>query len=290
MALRRPKVLRIIVLDTTVSYSDIDRQLTAQIYTCFAKRGTKSNEIVGLPYWARNTAFPLWPMCYLLSHVWLFATSWTVACQVPLSMGFSRQEYWSGLPFPSPGDFLNTGIEPSSPSLQADSLYSEPPGKPTTTYHKDTVWSKKHQGESLRWLVPTGDSLLLILVDRNQNWRRRPLPSEDLLDSTPDPMGKREDNEAEIQGMKMGPLVSHTGSWPVYFCESYPVSFYLEDIWRTFHLQEKELPLNTEGNAYSEEDLGKWVEYSRWGWQWRQCWQDRVRHGSVFHVMLFLGG
>ena len=59
MALRRPKVLRIIVLDTTVSYSDIDRQLTAQIYPCFAKRGTKSNEIVGLPYWARNTAFPL---------------------------------------------------------------------------------------------------------------------------------------------------------------------------------------------------------------------------------------
>ena len=49
-------------------------------------------------------------------------TSWTVACQVPLSMGFSRQEYWSGLPFPSPGDFPDPGIEPRSPALQADSL------------------------------------------------------------------------------------------------------------------------------------------------------------------------
>ena len=44
-------------------------------------------------------------------------------------MGFSRQEYWSGLPFPSPGDFPNPGIEPRSPTLQADSLLSEPPGK-----------------------------------------------------------------------------------------------------------------------------------------------------------------
>ena len=56
-------------------------------------------------------------------------TPWTVACQVPLSMGFSRQEYWSGLPFPSPGDLLDPGIEPGSPTLQADSLLSEPPGK-----------------------------------------------------------------------------------------------------------------------------------------------------------------
>ena len=65
----------------------------------------------------------------LLSHFWLFATPWTVACQASPSMGFSRQEYWSGLPFPSPGDFPNPGIEPRSPTLQADSLLSEPPGK-----------------------------------------------------------------------------------------------------------------------------------------------------------------
>ena len=62
----------------------------------------------------------------LISLVWLFATPWTIACQAPLSMTFPRQEYWSGLPFPSPGDLRNTGIEPLSPALQADSLPAEP--------------------------------------------------------------------------------------------------------------------------------------------------------------------
>ena len=56
------------------------------------------------------------------SHVQLFATSWTVVYQAPPSMGFSRQEYWSGLPFPSPGDLFNPGIEPRSPALQADAF------------------------------------------------------------------------------------------------------------------------------------------------------------------------
>ena len=56
-------------------------------------------------------------------------TSWTVAHQAPLSVRFSRQEYWSGLPFPSPGDLPNPGIEPGSFALQADSLLSELPGK-----------------------------------------------------------------------------------------------------------------------------------------------------------------
>ena len=65
-----------------------------------------------------------------LSHVRLFVTPWTVAHQAPLSMRFSRQEYWSGLPFPSPGDLPDPGIEPRSPKLQADALTSEPPGKP----------------------------------------------------------------------------------------------------------------------------------------------------------------
>ena len=60
-----------------------------------------------------------------LSHVRLFATPWTVAPQAPPYMGFSRQEYWSGLPFPSPGDLPDPGIEPRSPSLQADALPSE---------------------------------------------------------------------------------------------------------------------------------------------------------------------
>ena len=58
-----------------------------------------------------------------------FATLWTVAHQAPLSMGFPRQEYWRGLPFPSPGDLPHPGIEPGSLSLQADALTYEPPGK-----------------------------------------------------------------------------------------------------------------------------------------------------------------
>ena len=57
-------------------------------------------------------------------------TSWTVACQAPLSMEFSREKYWNGLPFPSSGDFPNPGIEPRSLTLQEDSLLFELPGKP----------------------------------------------------------------------------------------------------------------------------------------------------------------
>ena len=64
-----------------------------------------------------------------LSHVRLFATPWGVAYQASPSMGFSRQEYWRGLPFPSPGDLPDPGIEPVSPALEADALTSESPGK-----------------------------------------------------------------------------------------------------------------------------------------------------------------
>ena len=65
-----------------------------------------------------------------LSHVRLFATPWTIAHQAPLSMGFSRQEYRSGLPFPSPRDLPNPGIKPGSPTLWVELLPSEPPGNP----------------------------------------------------------------------------------------------------------------------------------------------------------------
>ena len=68
-----------------------------------------------------------------LSCVQLFVTPWIVAYQAPLSMGLPRQEYWSGLPFPSPGDLPDPGIEPRSPALEADTLTSEPPGKPLLT-------------------------------------------------------------------------------------------------------------------------------------------------------------
>ena len=65
----------------------------------------------------------------LLSRVRLFETPWTLAYQAPQSMEFSRQEYYSRLPFPSPGDLPNPGIKPRSPALQADALPSEPPFK-----------------------------------------------------------------------------------------------------------------------------------------------------------------
>ena len=78
----------------------------------------------------------------------LFATLWPVTLQAPLSMGFSRQEYWSGLPCPSPGDLSNPGIELRSPALQVDSLPSEPPGKPLMEYYSfvkkernNAIWS-----------------------------------------------------------------------------------------------------------------------------------------------------
>ena len=68
-----------------------------------------------------------------LRPVRLFVTPWTVAYQAPPSMGFSRQECWSGLPFPSPGDLPDPGNKPGSPALWAGALPSEPPGKPILT-------------------------------------------------------------------------------------------------------------------------------------------------------------
>ena len=72
----------------------------------------------------------------MLSHV----SPWTIACQAPLAMGFSRQEYWIELPFPSPGDLPDSGIEPRSPALQADSLPTELPGD----------WNLSSSGQSCR--------------------------------------------------------------------------------------------------------------------------------------------
>ena len=66
---------------------------------------------------------------YVLSHVRLFATPWTVACQASMSMGIHQAIDWSGWPFPSPGDLPNPGMEPRSSALQADSLVSDSPGK-----------------------------------------------------------------------------------------------------------------------------------------------------------------
>ena len=89
--------------------------------------------------WRRNTLQNKWTwascVCESLRRVWLFVTPWTVARQAPLFMGFSRQEYQSGLPFLSPGDLPGPGTEARSPALQADSLLSEPPGEPHHHHH-----------------------------------------------------------------------------------------------------------------------------------------------------------
>ena len=85
-----------------------------------------------LPTMERLSISPVYleiQVCYLLSGVWHFAIPWTVAYQAPLSMKFSSQEYWPGLPFPFPWDLPDPGIEPESPSLQADYLLFEPTGK-----------------------------------------------------------------------------------------------------------------------------------------------------------------
>ena len=74
----------------------------------------------------------------------LFAIPWTVAYQAPPSMEFSRQEYWSGLPFPSPGDLPDPGTESRSPALQADTLLSELPGKPKVSKSQTPLTEHTH--------------------------------------------------------------------------------------------------------------------------------------------------
>ena len=107
-----------------------------------------------------GSPFPPVPV-KLLSRVWLFAIPWTVAYQAPPSMEFSRQEYWSGLPFPSPGDLPNPGLEPRSPALQADALPSELPGKPPSlplvTYFP-AAWVRPLQ---LVWTVDNSSVIII---------------------------------------------------------------------------------------------------------------------------------
>ena len=89
------------------------------------------------------------PCCGLVAKSCLtLVNPWAVASQAPLSIGFSRQKHWSGLPFPSPGDLPDPGIKPRSPALQAYSLLTEPPGKPMVItnekiYKKCTKFKKK---------------------------------------------------------------------------------------------------------------------------------------------------
>ena len=92
-------------------------------FTCYSEMRRFS----GISYEFQTPRFKLQVFACMLNHVQLFETPQTVDCQASLSMGFSRQEYWSGLPFP-PGDLSDPGFEPGSPALEADTLTSEPPG------------------------------------------------------------------------------------------------------------------------------------------------------------------
>ena len=99
------------------------------------------------------------------------AIPWTVAHQSPLSMGFSRQEYWSGLPFPSPGDLPNLMMEPRSPALQADSLLTEPPGNEVIHYMIIStfgIWLKS-SCKNLKKLSEASIGLHLSLPFRDSN-------------------------------------------------------------------------------------------------------------------------
>ena len=97
-------------------------------------------------------------------------TPWTVACQateswVPESIGFSRQEYWSGLPFPSPGDLTDSGIESGSPAMHADFLPSEPPGKPQSGREKQPqIWNPQSEKYIL---LPQCQALSLVSIFRD---------------------------------------------------------------------------------------------------------------------------
>ena len=81
------------------------------------KRTASSKELEGTPKLPKAHCGDKWPV-WVFSDVQLFVTPWTTACQAPLSMGFPRQEYWSGLSFPSSGNLLNPGTKPASPALK----------------------------------------------------------------------------------------------------------------------------------------------------------------------------
>ena len=103
----------------------------------------------------------------LVSELCLFVTPQTVMHQASLSTEFSRQECWSGLPFPSPGDLPNPGIKPESPALQADTLPSEPPGKPQSHYMQNKIHDS-YCHFPFPFLIPSFPSFLLLFL---------PLPS-----------------------------------------------------------------------------------------------------------------
>ena len=118
----------------------------------------------------KQTFWPAQQMCACVlshfSHALLFVTLWTVACQAPLSMGFSRQEYWSGLPCPPPGDLPDPGIEPAFPVIPALQVDSSPLSHQETPIHryphttfflkeKKTIENYEQHGETIDFFMNT---------------------------------------------------------------------------------------------------------------------------------------
>ena len=126
----------------------------------YIKRIVPGSFSLGPPTLSAYSTFVVIVAVQSLSHDSL-VTPWTIAHQVPLSMTFSRQEFGSGLPFRSPGDLPNPGIEPRSPALQADSLPSEPPGKPQSGLPFPCLRVFLTQGSNLHLLHWQADSLPL---------------------------------------------------------------------------------------------------------------------------------
>ena len=124
-----------------VNYGNMDEKesITLSEISKTERQILKSIAYTWNPKNKQKTVLNSWREAKWLSRVWLFATPWTLAYQVPSPMGFSRQECWSGLPFPSPGDLPNPGIEPGCPASQADTLTSEPPAKPERAKSKRKV-------------------------------------------------------------------------------------------------------------------------------------------------------
>ena len=160
-----------------------------------------------------------------LSHVWLFKTPWTVACQAPLSMRFSRQEYWSGLPFPSPGDLPNPGIEPGSSALQGDSLLAEPweksPIKKAECQRIDAFelwswrrllrvpWTARRSNQSILKETSPECSLEGLMLKLKLQYFGHPMRRTDSLEKTP-MLGKIKDKRRRGQQAHDGWMASPT--------------------------------------------------------------------------------
>ena len=119
----------------------------------------------------------VWISLKTRSHVRMFATPWTIVCQAPLSMGVSRQPYWSGLPCSSPGDFSDPGMEPMKPALAGRFFTTEPPGKPcccccyVTSVGSDSVWPHRRQPTRLPRPWDSPRTLEWVAISCSNPWK-----------------------------------------------------------------------------------------------------------------------